>query len=653
MDDNIKIGVYVCHCGHNIASTVDVEEVAQQARMLGNVGVSRDYVYMCSSKGQNLIKQDIMQLGINRVVVAACSPRLYEQTFQNVLRESGLNPYLLQIANVREQCAWVHEPGLQATEKANRLVHGAIRRVSHHSPVEEQSVPVFPATLIIGGGIAGIQAALEIANSQHVVYLVEREPSIGGHMAQFDKTFPTLDCSACILTPKMNEVSRNPYIRLMTYSEVVDVSGYVGNFAVKVKRKARYIDEDKCVGCGICQEKCPWSTASEFDAGLGLRKAVYTPFPQAIPNIPVIDRERCVYFLKGKCRACEKVCEAQAVNFEQEDMYIDLHVGSIIVATGYDVFDPTPIVQYGYGRLPNVFTSLEFERLCSPSGPTGGQLKLVSGRTPASVAIIHCVGSRDQNYNAYCSRVCCMHSLKYSHLFKEKTGGEVYQLYIDMRCAGKAYEEFYERVQGEHVHFIRGKLASIAASVTDAEEDNLILTCEDTLLGNMINISVDMVVLCVALEPRHDAEQLSHILRLGRSHDGFFLERHPKLDPVATMSEGIFVVGCCQGPKDIPDTVAQASAASARALAMISKGKMEMGAITASIDEGVCSGCKVCNALCPYGAIFFDETSYVSRVNQVLCKGCNVCGAACPSGAISTRNFSAIQILAEIEGVLA
>ena len=653
MDDDIKIGVYVCHCGHNIASTVDVEEVALQARKFGNVNVSRDYVYMCSSKGQNLIKQDIMQLGINRVVVAACSPRLYEQTFQNVLRESGLNPYLLQIANVREQCAWVHEAGLQATEKANRLVHGAIRRVSHHSPVEEQSVPVFPATLVIGGGIAGIQAALEIANSRHVVYLVEREPSIGGHMAQFDKTFPTLDCSACILTPKMNEVSRNPYIRLMTYSEVTDVSGYVGNFAVKVKRKARYIDEDKCVGCGICQEKCPWSTASEFDAGLGMRKAVYTPFPQAIPNIPVIDRERCVYFLKGKCRACEKVCEAQAINFEQEDMYIDLQVGSIIVATGFDVFDPTPIVQYGYGRLPNVFTSLEFERLCSPSGPTGGQLKLVSGRTPESVAIIHCVGSRDKNYNAYCSRVCCMHSLKYSHLFKEKTGGEVYQLYIDMRCAGKAYEEFYERVQGEHVHFIRGKLASIAAGVTDAEEDNLILTCEDTLLGNLINISVDMVVLCVALEPRHDTEQLSHILRLGRSHDGFFLERHPKLDPVATMSEGIFVVGCCQGPKDIPDTVAQASAASARALAMISKGKMEMGAITASVDEVVCSGCKVCNDLCPYGAIFFDETSNVSRVNQVLCKGCNVCGAACPSGAISTRNFSTIQILAEIEGVLA
>lgn len=652
-DDDIKIGVYVCHCGHNIASTVDVEKVAECAKELGEVSVARDYVYMCSSKGQNLIRQDIMQLGINRVVVAACSPRLYEQTFQNVLKESGLNPYLLQIANIREQCAWLHEPGPLATEKANRLVRGAIKRVAHHSPIEEQSVPVFPATLVIGGGIAGIQAALEIANSQQIVYLIERTPSIGGHMAQFDKTFPTLDCSACILTPKMNEVARNPYVRLMTYSEVIEVSGYVGNFNVKVKRKARYIDEDKCVGCGVCVDKCPWSTESEFDADLGMRKAVYTPFPQAIPNIPVIDKERCVYFLKGKCRACEKFCEAQAINFQQEDLIIELHVGAIIVATGYDVFDPTPISQYGYGRLPNVFTSLEFERLCSPSGPTGGQLKLADGREPKSLAVVHCVGSRDQNYNSYCSRVCCMHSLKYSHLFKERTGGEVYQIYIDMRCTGKGYEEFYERVQGEHVRFIRGKLAGITADVSDAETgEHLLLSCEDTLLGEMINIPVDMAVLCVALEPRRDAEQVAQILRLGRSRDGFFMERHPKLDPVATMSEGIFIVGCCQGPKDIPDTVAQASAAAARALAMIVRGKMETGAITATIDETLCSACKVCNALCPYGAIFFDEVSNVSRVNRILCKGCNVCGAACPSGAISTRNFSESQILAEIEGVL-
>ncbi len=647
-----KIGVYICHCGHNIAGVVDVEEVADYAKKLGNVAVTRDYMYMCSEQGRNLIKQDIRQLGINKVVVAACSPRLHEQTFQGVLKESGLNPYLLQIANLREQCSWMHEPGPLVTEKAKRLVSGAIKRVSNHVPTVPQEMPVFPATLVIGGGIAGIQAALEIASSRHIVYLVEREPSIGGHMAQFDKTFPTLDCSACILTPKASEVANNPYIRMLTYSEVVDVSGFAGNFTVKIKRKARYVSEGKCIGCGICQEKCPWTTSSEFDAGLGLRKAIYTPFPQAIPNVPVISPEHCAYFLKGKCRACEKFCEPKAIDFEQQDLYIDLQVGFIIVATGFDVLDPSAMTQYGYGRLPNVFTSMEFERLCSPSGPTGGTIKLADGRQPQSMAIIHCVGSRDKNYNAYCSRVCCMHALKYSHLFKEKTKGDVYQIYIDMRCFGKAYEEFYERVQGEGVTFIRGKAAKVNKSDSADDGEKLIVSCEDTLLGSMVNLPVDMVVLCVALEPRKDTDQLAKLLHLGRSRDGFFLERHPKLDPVSTMSEGIFLAGCCQGPKDIPDSVTQASAAAARALAMIAKGKIDVGAVTASVNENICSGCKVCNALCPYGAIFFDESSKVSRINQVLCKGCNVCGSTCPSGAITTQNFSVSQIMAEIEGVL-
>ncbi len=656
MDNESRIGVYICHCGHNIAGVVDISKLSQHVRGLDHVTVARDYVYMCSSKGHELIRQDIKQLGINRVVVTACSPRLHEQNFQNVLKESGLNPYLLQIANIREQCAWLHEPGPMVTEKAKRLVNGAVKRVISHSPSESQFVLVSPATLVIGGGIAGIQAALEIASSNHVVYLVEREPSVGGHVAQFDKTFPTLDCSVCILAPKMSDIAHNPYVRLMTYSEVVDVSGYVGNFTVKVKRKARYVDEEKCIGCGVCQEKCHWTTVSEFDAGLGLRKAVYTPFPQAVPNIPVIDRESCVYFSGGKkeCRACERACEAKAINYTQEDLYIDLQVGSIIVATGYDVFDPTPISQYGYTRFPNVFTSLEFERLCSPSGPTGGKLRLADGREPKSVAIVHCVGSRDHNYHAYCSRVCCMNALKYSHLFKEKTGGDVYQIFIDMNCSGKGYQEFYERVQEEQVNFIRGKLSEISINSTESEDgEKLIVTCEDTMLGGLVNIRVDMVILCVALEPRHDTEQIAKMLRVGRSLDGFFLERHPKLDPIATMSEGIFVVGCCQGPKDIPETVAQASAAAARALAMINRGKIEIGSIIASINENMCSGCKICNGLCPYGAIFFDEANKVSRVNQVLCKGCNVCGAACPSDAISTLNFSSAQVIAEIEGILA
>jgi len=649
-----RIGVYVCHCGTNIAGTIDVEEVAKYAAILPHVVVSRHYEYMCSDPGQELIKNDIKQLGINRVVVASCSPRLHEKAFQGVLRESGLSPYLLQMANIREHCAWLHEKGAETTEKAKRMVRAAVNRVSHHEALEIRQVPIFPATLVVGGGIAGIQAAMEIANSNQIVYLVEREPSIGGHMAQFDKTFPTLDCAACILTPRMTEVARHRYIRILTYSEVIEISGYVGNFRVKIRRKPRYVDEEKCIGCGICQEKCPWKVPSEFDVGMRERKAIYTPFPQAVPNVPVIDTEHCAYFLKGKCRACEKFCDAKAINFEQKELIFELDVGNIIIATGFDTLDAAKITQYGYGRYPNVFTSLEFERLCSPAGPTEGHIVLANGKQPDSVAIIHCVGSRDKNYHEYCSRVCCMHALKHAHLLKEKTKADVYQMYIDMRCFGKGYEEFYQRVQKEKVNFIRGKVAKVTdEAIGEEEKGKLIVLVEDTLLGSMLRVPVDMVVLCVAIEPRKDAQEVAKLFHLGRSEDGFFLERHAKLDPVATMSEGIFIVGCCQGPKDIPDTVAQASAAAARALAMIVRGKMEVSATTASIDESKCSGCKICNLLCPYNAIFFDDATKVSRINQVLCQGCGVCAAACPSGAITHNYFTADEIMAEVEGVLA
>lgn len=649
-----KVGVYVCHCGTNIAGTVDVEEVAKYAGTLPNVVVSRDYRYMCSDPGQDLIRNDIKELGVNRVVVASCSPRLHEKTFQGALREAGLNPYLFQMANIREHCSWLHKPGPELTEKAKRMVRAAVNRVSRHIPLEIRGVPIFPATLVVGGGIAGMQAALEIANSNHMVYLVERDPSIGGHMAQFDKTFPTLDCAACILTPRMTEVARHPFIRILTYSEVVEISGYVGNFRVKIRRKPRYIDEGKCIGCLICQDKCPWTALSEFDAGTRKRKAIYTPFAQAVPNIPVIDTEHCVYFLKGTCRACEKFCDADAINFEQKELIFELDIGNIIITTGFDTFNAFAIPQYGYGHYPNVFTSLEFERLCSPTGPTEGHIILADGRQPDSVAIVHCVGSRDKNYHEYCSRVCCMHALKYSHLIKEKTNAEVYQMYIDMRCFGKSYEEFYNRIQNEGINFIRGKVAKVTdEAITEEEKGKLVVLVEDTLLGSMLRVPVDMVILCIALEPRKDANEVARLFHLGRSADGFFLERHAKLDPVATMSEGILIAGCCQGPKDIPDSVAQASAAAARALAMIARGTIEVPPITASIDETKCSGCKICNLLCPYDAIFFDDEAKISRINQVLCQGCGVCAAACPSGAITHNYFTADEITAEIEGVLA
>jgi len=649
-----KIGVYVCHCGSNIAGTVDVEQVAEYARSLPAVEIARDYKFMCSDPGQDLIKNDIRELGINRVVVASCSPQMHEPTYRHALQEAGLNPYFFEMANIREHCSWVTEDREKATEKAKALVSAAVRRVYYHQPLAANEVPISPNTLIVGGGIAGIQAALEIADSEHKVYLVEREPSIGGHMIQLDKTFPTLDCSACILTPKMSLVGAHPYIELMTYSEVEDVSGFIGNFKVRIRKRARYVDEDKCNGCGVCQEKCPWTADSEFDVGLAKRKAIYTPFAQAVPNIPVIDKEHCAYFLKGKCRACEKFCERDAINFEQVDQFVEIEVGNIILTTGYKPFDPTPMTQYGYGRLDNVITSLEFERLVNAAGPTNGKISLKDGTEPKSVAIIHCVGSRDENYHEYCSRVCCMYSMKFAHLVSEHIPeATVYEFYIDIRSAGKGFEEFYNRVLREGTIFFRGRPGEVTnVAETPEEKGKLVVQFEDTLVGRQRRIPVDMVILSCGLEPQQDAEEVARLFSVSRSADGFFLEKHPKLDPVATMTDGIFVAGCCQSPKDIPDTVAQASAAAARVLALISKGKVEIEAATAVIDEEKCSGCRICNLLCPYSAISFIEDKRVSRVNEALCKGCGTCVAACPSSAITQKHFTAEQIMAELEGIL-
>ena len=646
---NRRIGVYICHCGSNIAGTVDVAEVARYAGILDSVVVSRDYGYMCSEPGQELIKKDIKELELNRVVVAACSPRMHELTFRNACQDAGLNPYLFEMANVREHCSWVTEDKQKATEKAKALVSAAVKRVYYHQPLVTKEVPFNPNTLIVGGGIAGIQAALEIANGEHKVYLVEREPSIGGHMIQLDRTFPTLDCSECILTPKMTEVAQHPFINLLAYSEVEEVSGFIGNFKVKVRKKARFVDESKCTGCGVCEQKCPWKTDSEFEVGLAKRKAIYIPFPQAVPNVATIDKELCVYFKTGKCRACERFCEAGAVDFSQVDQIIEVEVGSIILATGYDIFDPGLMPQYGYGRYDNILTGLEFERMTSAGGPTGGRVLLKSGKEPESVAIVHCVGSRDKNYCEYCSRVCCMYGLKYAHLLRELTKAEVYEMYIDMRSFGEGQEEFYERVSREGVNFIRGKVGEIAADPVDGK---LIVSCADTVIGKALGVCVDMVILCTALKARSDAEQVAKTFTINQRADGFFLERHVKLDPVATPTAGVFIAGCCQGPKDIPDTVAQASAAAARVLAMISKGKVEIEAATAVIDEELCSGCQICNLLCPYGPISFDEEGEVSKVNEALCKGCGTCVAACPSRAITGKHFTTEQIMAEIEGIL-
>ncbi|MBN1285657.1 MAG: CoB--CoM heterodisulfide reductase iron-sulfur subunit A family protein [Anaerolineae bacterium] len=651
-----KVGVYICHCGHNIAGAVDVEAVAEWAKGLPNVTVSRDYKFMCSSLGQELIEEDIKEQGLTRVVVASCSPHMHERTFRTACERAGLNPYLFEMANIREHASWVHPDNVQAaTDKAKALVSGAVHRVVYNKPLDAMEVPVEPTTLVVGGGIAGIQAALEIADAGYPVVLVEREPSIGGHMAQLDKTFPTLDCSACILTPKMFDVAMHPNITLLTYSEVEKVEGYVGNFEVTIRKKARKINEADCTGCGTCWEKCPKKVVDEvYESGLGYRTAIYRPFPQAVPKYPVIDVETCTYYQTGKCRVCEKFCPTGAINFDQEDELITYKIGNVILATGYDQFDPRRIPEYGYGRLANVFTSLEFERMVNASGPTDGQMVLRDGVTvPKSVAIVHCVGSRDRRYNQYCSAVCCMYSLKFAHLVKERVGGEVYNFYMDIRTSAKGYEEFYHRLLEEGVHFVRGRVSKITGAARQpGEEGKLIVQCEDTLIGKQRRIPVDMVVLSAGMEPRHDAAEVGHLFGISCSVDGFFIERHPKLDPVATMTDGIYIAGVCQGPKDIPASVAQGAGAAARVLSVIGKGSVRLEPVRATIDEANCSGCRICNTMCPYSAIDYIEDLKVSRVNPALCKGCGTCVAACPSQVITGAHFTYEQITAQIDGVL-
>ncbi len=653
-----RIGVYVCHCGSNIAGMVDVEEVARwAAEELKDRGVvlARDYKFMCSSLGQELIEKDIQAEGLTRVVVAACSPHLHENTFRTACSRAGLNPYLCELVSIREQVSWVHTDRTAATEKSKAVVAGGVERVIHHEPLEPLHVPIHPATLVVGGGIAGIQAALEIADAGFPVIMVEREPSIGGHMAQFDKTFPTLDCAACILTPKMVSVGGHPNIQLFTWSEVEQVDGYVGNFTVTIRKKARYVNEELCTGCGICQEKCPKKVIDEiYEAGLGYRKAIYTPFPQAVPKFPVIDKENCIYFQKGTCKACQKFCPTGAIDFEQQDEIITLQVGNIVLATGYDLFDPRRVTQYGYGRLANVFTSLEFERLTNAAGPTNGNIVLRDGVTvPKTVGIIHCVGSRDRNFNNYCSVICCMQSLKFAHLVHERTGATVYNFYIDMRTAYKEYDEFYQRVLEEGTLFVRGKVAEVTdAARLPGEEGKLIVQVEDTLAGKQRRIPVDMVILSAAMVPRADAKEVAKKFGISCSANGWFIEKHPKLDPVATMTEGIFIAGCAQGPKDIPSSVAQGAAAAARVLGRIQQGEIALEPIRATVDQEKCSGCRICNNLCPFNAILFHEDRMVSEVNPALCQGCGTCVAACPAGAISGTVFSNEQIFAQIEGLM-
>jgi heterodisulfide reductase subunit A len=661
LKQEIRIGFYVCHCGHNIASMVDCPEVAKYVGGLPGVVLSRDYKYMCSDPGQELIQKDIAEFELNRVVVASCSPLLHEHTFRHAVAAGGLNPFLFHMVNIREHDSWVHTDRQEATAKAKALARAAIGRAAHAKALPVKQVPIHPDVLVVGGGIAGIHAALTLAHAGKKVYLVERQPSIGGHMARFDKTFPTLDCAACILTPKMSEVGSHPNITLWSHSEVVKMDGYVGNYTVTVRRQPRYINEEVCTGCQECISHCVYKEpkfADEFNEGLGKRKPVYISFPQATPQVVLIDPEACLNFKRGvltdKCKkTCVEACgDRKAIDFTQKVETREIKVGTIIVATGFQAFDVKRMPQYGYGSYPNVYTALEVERLVNASGPTSGDVILRDGRHPQAIGIIHCVGSRDKKTNRWCSRVCCMYSMKLAHLLKEHTGAEVYNFYIDIRAPGKGYEEFYDKLNEEGVHFIRGRVGEVTDwAMTPEEDGKLVIRVEDTLAGFVRRIPVDMVVLATGLEPQADAQAVRRMFNMSCGTEGFFLERHPKLAPVNTFTDGIFIAGCCQGPRDIPDTVAQAGAAAAEAMVLIDKGHIEQEPNTAYILSD-CSGCKSCLPLCPYTAITFDDGTKKAVINEALCKGCGTCVGSCPSGSIGQHLFEDDEVFSEIEGLL-
>lgn len=639
-----KIGVFICHCGINIAGTVDIEKVKKEISEYSGVSFVTDYKYMCSEPGQALVRKHIKDKKLDGIVIAACSPTLHEVTFRRAAASAGLNPYQCEIANIREQCSWVHKDKEIATPKAIKIVKSIVEKVKFNESLKPIEIPITRRALVIGAGISGMQAALDVANSGYEVILVEREPSVGGHMAQLSETFPTLDCSQCILTPKMVEVGQHQKIKLMTYCEVSDISGYIGNFKVKIRKKAAYLDRDVCNGCGICIEKCPTKVASEFDRLLGTRKAIYTPFPQAVPNKPVIDKKSCLYFKTGKCRICEKICPLKVIDYTQDDSFIEEAVGAVIVATGYELYSQKKIGEYGGGKYKDIIDGLQFERLCSASGPTQGVVRRPSdGKIPKEVVFVQCAGSRDpETALPYCSKICCMYVAKHAMLYKHRVpDGQPYIFYIDIRSAGKDYEEFVQRgIEEDKILYLRGKVSKVFQ-----DGDKVIVWGADTLTGKKIEIAADMAVLATAIVPDPGTFELVKKLKIATNQYGFLTEAHPKLRPVESLTAGFFLAGCAQAPRDIPEAVAQASGAAAKVLAIFSEKKLHHEPTIAVIDEEYCSGCLVCVSICPYDALEYDKEKKIVKVNEALCEGCGACAASCPSSAIQQKNLTDRQII--------
>ncbi len=660
-----RIGVFVCHCGTNIAGTVDVAAVAEALKSEPGVVFSTDYQYMCSQAGQDMIKNAIRDEKLTGIVVCSCSPRMHEATFRKTAASAGINPYMVEIANIREQCSWVHKEMPIGTEKAIILGKAAVAKVNLNTPLTPGESPVTKRALVIGGGIAGIQTALDIADAGFPVDIVETKPTIGGKMAQLDKTFPTLDCAACILTPKMVDVAQNENIRIFSYSEVTEVGGFVGNFDVTIKRRARYVKEELCTGCGACTEKCPQKKVpNEFNLGMDTRHAIYIPFAQAVPKVATIDPTYCIKMKTGKCGLCERVCSAGAIDYQAKDEYVKEKYGAIVVATGYNPISMEKFDEYAYAQSKDVVTSLEFERLTNAAGPTQGQLLRPSdGEHPHTIVFVQCVGSRceacAQKGKEYCSKICCMYTAKHAMLIRDKyPDTNVTVFYIDVRTPGKNFDEFYRRAVEEYgVHYIKGMVGKVSP-----EGKKLKVQASDLIAGKQLHIDADLVVLAAAIEPDPSARPLATMLTASMDTNDFFTEAHPKLKPVESPTAGVFLSGTCQGPKDIPETVSQAGAAASKVIGLLCKDKLTGNPCVAHSDEMMCNGCSTCEKVCPYGAISYldkefrmpDRTTRVRRVasvNEAVCQGCGACTVACMSGAMDLKGFMNRQIIAEVDAI--
>ena len=659
-----RIGVFVCHCGTNIAATVDVKKVAETLGHEPGVVFSTEYQYMCSQSGQDLIKNAIHEHKLTGVVVCSCSPRMHEQTFRKTCASAGLNGYMVEIANIREQCSWIHKDKEEATEKAVILGRAAIAKVHLNAPLTAGESPVTKRALVIGGGIAGIQTALDIDDAGFEVDIVEKKPTIGGKMTQIDKTFPTLDCAACILTPKMVEAAQNEKIKIYAYSEVEAVKGFVGNFHVTIRKKARYVKEDVCTGCGLCTEKCPQKKVpNDFNLGLDTRRAIYIPFAQAVPKIATIDADYCTMLKTGKCGVCSKVCTAGAIDYKQQDTLVEQEYGAIVVATGFNPIKLDKFDEFAYSQSPDVVSSLEFERLMNAAGPTGGTLLRPSdGTHPKTLVFVQCVGSRcdgAEKGKPYCSKICCMYTAKHAMLCREKyPDTDVYVFYIDVRTPGKNFDEFYRRAVEEYgVHYIKGMVGKVVP-----ENGKLKVQASDLIGGRQLHIDADMVVLAAAIEPDETARPLATMLTASMDTNDFFTEAHPKLRPVESPTAGIFLSGACQGPKDIPETVAQAGAAASKVIGLLAKDHLTCNPCVAQPDEMMCNGCSNCEKVCPYGAITYIDKEFrgpnrttllrrVAQVNPAVCQGCGACTVACMSGAMDLKGFSNKQIMAEVDAI--